>query len=286
MKAAVSSTFSIIVIPLFLTRPVAGGRLFNALHEDIRVVVPDLGSNDSVVMLSAYSDQEWVRLHPEDARKLNVEAVGQLCDLVISTGAHFVFLSSEAVFGKDRQEGWEESAFPCPVTEYGRQKAEAEDLLGKHGNRCIVRTGWNVGWEYADRCIIKATYELLLGGKAQMATDNILTLTNVHDTSRALIEICVRQVQGVIHLVSTTPIVRSRLADFVIASSKFGAAMSYAAVKYADRSFQEYRPRQAWLRVTDVSIPYCGDFDTPQSIVTRKVGILDAIHEDNLYTHN
>lgn len=251
--------------------------MFNALYEDLRDVVPDLDSSDTVVMLSAYSNQEWVRCHPKDAKKLNVEAVDLLCNVVASTGAHFVFLSSEAVFGEDKQEGWEEPAPPCPVTEYGKQKAEAEELLKKYDHCCIVRTGWNVGWKYADRCIIRATYEALLSGVARMATDNVLTLTNVDDTSRALIELCVKQVHGIIHLVAPTPIARSQLADLVIASSKFGATMSYTAVKYADLSFEEYRPRQAWLKVTDLSKPFCQAFETSQFTVSHKVDVLDTM---------
>ena len=114
-----------------------------------------------------------------------------------------------------------------------------------------------------------------------MATDNVLTLTSVEDTARALIEICMQRVRGVIHLVAPTPIVRSQLADLIIAGSRFGAAMTYTPVKYADLSFDEYRPRQAWLKVTGVSGPFCRDFEAPQFVISRKLGVLDANRECN-----
>ena len=79
--------------------------------------------------------------HPEETRRVNVENTIKLADKL---GCHVVFLSSERVFdgSKPFRKVTDEV---CPVTEYGRQKAEVEKVLLGMG-ACVIRFSKVIGW--------------------------------------------------------------------------------------------------------------------------------------------
>jgi dTDP-4-dehydrorhamnose reductase len=66
--------------------------------------------------------------HPEQTRRINVEAISALAESIARQGGHLVFLSSNQVF-----DGLTPLPGPLdpvsPITEYGRQKVEAEARL-------------------------------------------------------------------------------------------------------------------------------------------------------------
>ncbi len=262
------------VLPLFRTQPIAEGRPFDMLRQQLADVVTGLNSTDAVMLLAAHSDQAWIARNAVQAAKLNVEASGALARAVAQSGAHLTFMSSESVFGSDCETGWPETSVPNPVTEYGRQKAEMEAVVAKLPNACVVRTGWNVGWSHDTRCVVKTTYEALLGPDAKIATDNVLTLTDVSDTARALVELMLGRCTGIWHLAGG-PIRRSELADTIAAVSRFGASMRYSEVKYSSLTFAEPRPARAWLNSTQ-SLQRLGlAFRASRDIIEDKVRLLD-----------
>lgn len=65
---------------------------------------------------------------PAGTRLVNVKRTLRLADLLRDRGAHVVFLSSNQVFDGGRPFPTETDP-PCPVSEYGRQKAEVERAL-------------------------------------------------------------------------------------------------------------------------------------------------------------
>jgi len=76
---------------------------------------------------------------PDQTYFINVEQTLALSKQLISAGARIVFLSSNVVF--DGSKAYRLADEPtCPISEYGKQKAEAErQLLALGGNVTIVR---------------------------------------------------------------------------------------------------------------------------------------------------
>lgn len=262
------------LIATYGSRSFPGGQPFRAETDTLGRL--GIGADDVVILFAAHSDQAWVRSHPEEARALNVAATVRLADEARRAGARMLFLSSEAVFGADRADGWPESAQPCPSTEYGRQKAEAERALLALGNACIVRTGWNVTPRAEDRCVVRSTYESLLDGSARLAEDNLFSLTDAEDTARLLVEAAARRATGIVHAVSGVPTARTALADEIMRASSKGRHMSYRRIRYSDLSFDEPRPACAWLAATDRGLHPAEGFALPPAVVARKVGILEV----------
>ena len=264
------------VVPFFCNNPVPSGSHFDILRDSLPDVVPEPGHDDSVVMLSGYSDQNWIFKNREAAYDLNVAATLRSVRNCIERGVHLVFLSSEAVFGEENPSGWPESAVPIPVTEYGRMKLLVEAAVAGYRNACVVRTGWNIGWERQDRCIIKDTYTQLLSGRARMAEDNVFTLTDVRDLARAVLRVSESRTTGVVHLVSSPPIRRTHLAGLIKDLSINGSSMRFERVRMADLPYLEPRAASAWLRKSDISLKITQDFAVPHEVVSRKVALLDA----------
>jgi dTDP-4-dehydrorhamnose reductase len=244
------------VIGTYATRPIEGFRQFDVTKQGLLDAVPDLGPDDSVVMLSAILDQTWVEQNQEEAFRVN--AVGpMLCAAVAAKRqAHFIFMSTEAVLWKR-------------LTVYGVQKAMVEDYLRAHTHTdrsCIARTGSVTGWREQDRsCTISKTYDALLAPGAKMAPDNFFTLTDVFDVARGLLQVSQRHFTGLVHLAAGPKKSRTELADLIIAESKFGSQMAYEETS---------RPQQFWLSSDFRALGM--RFTAPIDVVRRKVAQLDS----------
>jgi dTDP-4-dehydrorhamnose reductase len=263
-------------IATYGSRPFEGGVRFRAEADSLARLGVTAG--DTVILFAAYSDQEWVRTHADEARFLNVAATIRLAEEARGAGARFIFLSSEAVFGADRTDGWPEGAAPCPTTEYGRQKAEAEKMLLAFDNICIVRTGWNVTDRMMDRCVLRSTYQELLSGSARLAQDNVISLTFAGDTAQCLVRVSVQNVIGVVHAVSGIPISRTDMADEIMRASRGGCKMHYQTTLHRDLMFLEPRVGCAWLTATRNCALGIDCFLPPQEVIRRKVALLDEAY--------
>ncbi len=92
-----------------------------------------------VLHLAAASSTNFCEQHPEEARKINVEAVEQLCAFCDDVKACLLFTSSGQVFD-GLKEWYEEEDEPSPRNEYGRQKAAAEAIVrAALPQGCVVR---------------------------------------------------------------------------------------------------------------------------------------------------
>lgn len=91
----------------------------------------------TVVLCAAITSIERCRADPAATRRINVENTVALAKRFVDSGVFTVFLSSNAVF-----DGQTAFAKPTdrtnPQTEYGRQKAEAEEKLLSLGNQVSV----------------------------------------------------------------------------------------------------------------------------------------------------
>lgn len=261
------------VLPTYRTRVMRGGLHFR-LESDSHDVL-NMKAGDAVIILAAFSDQEWIRTHPHQARTLNVDATARLAREATRRKVQVIFLSSEAVFGESCNAGWAETSLPCPATEYGRQKCEMETYLQSLDGTCIVRTGWNVSLRLGDRCVVRSTYEMLLNKSARLASDNVFSLTDVMDTATLLVYVAQERITGIVHAVSGVPTTRTAMANEIIRTSVKGKEMRYEEIQFADLKFGEPRPACAWLTTTHEALRKVPKFSLPEEIIAKKVSVLD-----------
>lgn len=246
----------------------------------LRSVIPGIGPGDTVYLLSAYTDVSWIYANQDIARELNLYATKRLIDEITDAGARIIFMSSVAVFDGE-QGNYNEKSLPNPLNLYGRMKFEIEEyLLKKKCKSCIVRTGWNVGWDIDSHCVIKFTYKALISPGAKMAKDNIFSIVDVRDTSEGLLRILDRPDITVCHLVSAPPVVRTELASMVMNFSKYRERMSYETVLFSDIRYSEKANRNNQMDNSFAVSSLGMHFRPPEKIIRQKVELLDR-HIEN-----
>jgi dTDP-4-dehydrorhamnose reductase len=91
----------------------------------------------AAVICAATTSTTECRTHPDRARVINVDATVNLAARLVASGAHVVFPSSNQVFDGTAAYTVAHTT-PCPVTSYGRMKAEAEAAILGLGKTTLV----------------------------------------------------------------------------------------------------------------------------------------------------
>ena len=89
------------------------------------------------VICAATTSTAECRRHPDRARVINIDATVELTARLVAEGAHVVFPSSNQVFDGTVAFAVADTT-PCPVTAYGRMKAEAEAAILELGETTLV----------------------------------------------------------------------------------------------------------------------------------------------------
>jgi dTDP-4-dehydrorhamnose reductase len=98
----------------------------------------NLKTYNSAIICAAFTEIAECEKKPVLTRKTNVVGTVKLVKRLLENGTHVVFLSSNAVF--DGQHPMQNpNATRAPITEYGRQKAEAERLILQMPRSAVLR---------------------------------------------------------------------------------------------------------------------------------------------------
>jgi dTDP-4-dehydrorhamnose reductase len=99
-----------------------------------------------VYHLAAWTDVDGCEKDPERARRSNVIATERVAALAFRDEAGLVFLSTDYVFDACSPPPIPPDAVPMPLNEYGRTKAQAEEVIRRLVKRhWIVRVSWLCG---------------------------------------------------------------------------------------------------------------------------------------------
>ncbi len=100
---------------------------------------PDFPSCDAVAICTAVTSIAECENDPEGAALINLHRPLHLADMFRARGAFVLFLSSTGVFDFQKPFRRHDDP-PCPATNYGRQKVEAEDkILALGGKTAVLR---------------------------------------------------------------------------------------------------------------------------------------------------
>jgi dTDP-4-dehydrorhamnose reductase len=91
----------------------------------------------SAVLCASVTSTERCRLEPAQSRQINVLGQVRVAKHLTDRGAFVIFLSTNQVFDGEIPHRRENDA-PCPTTEYGKQKAAAEEALLALGPRVAI----------------------------------------------------------------------------------------------------------------------------------------------------
>jgi dTDP-4-dehydrorhamnose reductase len=149
-----------------------------------------------------------------DARSTNVDGSENVALAVAAVGARLVHVSTDVVFDGRKGSPYVEDDAVCPVTEYGRTKAEAERrVLAAHPAALVVRTSLIVGGPG----FAPSRHELVAGDPAMsFYVDEIRCPVQVGDLAAALLELAALDLAGVLHVAGADAVSRAELARLVV----------------------------------------------------------------------
>ncbi len=116
-------------------------------EEDINNLAELAGdiSDCSIFYFSACHNLDLVKREPEFARNINITALKNFLD-TFKDAKNLYFSSTDCVYGENTEDipCFKESDITSPVSEYGRQKLEAENLVTSYGFN-VVRLPFMIG---------------------------------------------------------------------------------------------------------------------------------------------
>ena len=250
---------------------------FNMLDQKISDVIPNINERDIFLILSACSNPGWIFNNKELAYKTNVSSTISLINEIIKYKSKIFFMSSVEIFD-GKLGSYTENSETNPLNYYGKTKVLVEEYLRKNCNNfTILRTGWNVGIDSTNRCVVRLTYDTLLLKNAKMSFDNSFTITHVEDLALAIKKILFKTNYNVYHLSSSQIIKRVDLADFIIKNSKKGKEMTYQKVPFSEIKYSEPRGRLNHLKSQIKFVNEEIIFRSPYETILEKVKFLDNL---------
>lgn len=157
-----------------------------------------LQAGDVVVMAAALTSLEACEKNPQLARRVNVEAPAEVANLCARRGARLIFLSSSAVFDGEKSFP-KETDTPCPVTEYGRNKAEAERLIQASGAKYLILRLTKV-LSLSDGYLAGLMRALAQGQRVEASPDLPVAPLSLHWTVEAITRCLNFEEGGIFHL--------------------------------------------------------------------------------------
>lgn len=98
---------------------------------------------DIIVNCAAYTDVDRAESQPQQAIRINAEAVAALSEAAHRHGAKLIHISTDFVFGGGgRTRPFKDSDPVSPLNVYGRSKAEGEAAAMRYGDGIVIRTSW------------------------------------------------------------------------------------------------------------------------------------------------
>lgn len=199
---------------------------------------------DRVYFTAACTSLAKCRENPEQSKKLNVENTALISRKLLEAGARVVLFSSNLVFNGAQPETPAETEF-SPQTEYGRQKAELEELFRGVERVSILRLTKVLGTEV--ELIKKWKSALLQGQKIKAFTDYTLSPISLDYVLAALKLITERQLDGVFQLSAKEELSYYELAQLLASKLQVSTDLVEAALAKVELPELEHLPQHSSL---------------------------------------
>jgi dTDP-4-dehydrorhamnose reductase len=155
---------------------------------------------DWIVLSAAFTDVDACESNCEKAMETNCAGAVNVGGIAKDLGAHMLFVSTDYVFDGKKSVPYETGDPRNPQTVYGRSKAEAEvQLMRMLPSVCIARTAWlyGVGGKSFPDTILKLAHTR---PQLDVVDDQRGCPTYARDLARAIVELCRRDAEGIVHV--------------------------------------------------------------------------------------
>lgn len=132
-----------------------------------------------------------------------------ITDAATQVGARLIHLSTDVVFdGKEAP--YAEGDPPRPIHDYGRAKAEAENIVARHADHVIVRTSLIYGLERMDHGTRWLVNRLRKKEPVTLFVDQMRNPVWAHSLSEACLELAALDYRGILHVAGAQVLSRAQ----------------------------------------------------------------------------
>lgn len=171
---------------------------------------------DVVLHLAAITNVDQCEKEQDLAIKVNTKATETISKESAKQDAFLVYVSTDYVFDGERRMQ-KELDITNPINFYGKSKLGGEKAVISAAKKwCIIRTSTPFGFHPIKRSFPLWIAENLQAKKEiSIVTDQFTSPTYIPNLSQMLLEISLRQINGIIHLAGRTRISRFEMAGLV-----------------------------------------------------------------------
>ena len=181
---------------------------------------PELPPVDAAVICTAVTRIAECEADPDGTAVVNLHAPAELARRLCEKGTFVLFLSSTGVFDFQKPFRRHDDP-PCPVTNYGRQKAEVEErILALDGKTAVLRLTKIMGPEMP--LLGKWQAKLASGQNIMAYQDTTIAPITAVFASRVMHEIINAGAEGIFHASGDDDLPYTVLAEQVVRAMKVG----------------------------------------------------------------
>jgi len=153
-----------------------------------------------IVLASAYTDVDGCESNRELAFAVNCQGAVNVARAAQQCGSRLLFVSTDYVFDGLARTPYETDHPVAPRSVYGQSKAEAEVQIRQIlPDCCIARTSWLFG--IGGKCFPDTILRLAASrSEIEVVNDQRGCPTYTRDLARAIVHLCSRQAQGIVHV--------------------------------------------------------------------------------------
>lgn len=240
-----------------------GHDIFNVLYESYKVVgkgrrevdvtmVSDLSRTitsikpDYVVNASGYTKVESAEDQPEEAFKVNAEALKNISSVCKRNGSLLVHIGTDFIFNGEKIGPYAEEDEPSPLNVYGESKLEGEKEVVSSGcEYLIVRTQWLFG-PHGKNFVFSIIDKLNKEGKASVVDDQYGCPTYTVDLALAVLKLMRLEQRGIFHFSGSGEVswygFACKIAEYSIPEE-----VNIIPLKSSDLHMKARRPRNSVL---------------------------------------
>jgi dTDP-4-dehydrorhamnose reductase len=198
-----------------------------------------------VINAAAYTKVDQAESEPDEAFRVNRDAVASLAEIAKRDRFLLVHISTDYVFDGDSAAPYVETSEPHPLNTYGASKLAGEEALRASGARhLIVRTQWLFGSH--GRSFPRTMWERATTGKATRVVDDQLGRpTYTRDLASAIWRLVLQRCEGTCHVANSGDATWFDVASRVFARAKQPDLLTKCST--ADYPTAARRPRRSIL---------------------------------------
>jgi len=203
-------TYQVNVHTLYLSHKIVDERCYphrcDLVDDAYTIKLLDAIKPQLLIHCAALTDLDYAERNPEAAHQINVEVTGRLARWAHKHKARFIYISTDSIFGMERDQPFNEDDKPLPLSVYARTKLAGENItLSECPNSLIVRT-CIVGINAVNKLSMAEWFlEQLQAGRVINGFDDLwFSPIFAHDLAGALAHCWEKDLRGVYHIGGAT----------------------------------------------------------------------------------